>query len=68
MVNVAKKTFDGEVTEITWTFFKWVFLKKFIPEHIRYQKMREFQTFVQGRMTVMEFLKSSWSYSIMLRR
>lgn len=65
---VAKKTFDGEEIKITWTFFKRVFLKKFISGHIRYQEMREFQTFVQGRMTVMEFSKSSWSYSIMLRR
>lgn len=48
------KTFDGEATKITWTFFKNAFFKKFIPEHIRYQKMMEFQTLVQGHMIVME--------------
>lgn len=40
--KVAKKTFDGEEIEITWNFFKRGFFKRFIPEHISYEKTLEF--------------------------
>lgn len=53
--KAAKKTFDGEETEITWTFMKRVFPKKFIITHIRYEKMRGFHRLEQGRMIVMEY-------------
>ena len=40
--KAAKKTFNGEETEITGNFFKREFFKRFNPEHIRYEKMLEF--------------------------
>lgn len=49
--------FEGQEIDITWFFFKREFFKKFIPEHIRYRKMRDFETLVQGGMTVMEYSK-----------
>ena len=38
--------------EIAWTAFMTDFLRKFIPGHIRDQKLREFQTLIQGDMIV----------------
>ena len=41
--------------KISWTAFRTEFLTKFIPVHIRDQKFREFQTLVQGDMTVYQY-------------
>ena len=38
-----------------WTAFRTNFLWKFIPAHIRDQKVREFQDLVQGDMTVYQY-------------
>lgn len=41
--------------EITWISFRVDFLKKHISVHIRDQKFREFQTLVQGNITVYQY-------------
>ena len=41
--------------EAAWTAFRTDFLRKFIPAHIRDQKLREFQTLVHGVMTVYQY-------------
>ena len=33
--KAAKKSFSGQEIEITWTFFKGEFIKKFMPDHIK---------------------------------
>ena len=38
-----------------WTAFRIDFLRKFIPVHVRDQKLREFQDLVQGNMTVYQY-------------
>ncbi|KAJ8621066.1 hypothetical protein MRB53_029595 [Persea americana] len=53
--KTAKRPFNGQETEITWAFFKREFIKKFIPDHIRAQKKREFETLVQGNLTVAKY-------------
>ena len=41
--------------KVAWTVFKTDFLRKFIPTHVRERKLREFQTLVQGSMTVSQY-------------
>ncbi|WP_368858375.1 hypothetical protein, partial [Streptomyces clavifer] len=47
--------FEGIGDEIAWAAFRSDFLRKFIPAHIREQKLREFQALVQGDMTVYQY-------------
>ena len=53
--KAAKRSFNGQETEITWAYFKREFIKKFIPDHIRAQKKREFETLVQGNLTIAKY-------------
>ena len=41
--------------EAAWTAFRTDFLRKFIPIHVREQKLREFQDLVQGDMDVYQY-------------
>lgn len=41
--------------DAAWTAFRTDFLRKFIPVHVRDQKMREFQDLVQGDMTIYQY-------------
>ena len=51
--KAAKKSCNGKETNITWTFFKREFIN--IPDRIKAQKKREFETLVQGNMTAAKY-------------
>ena len=50
--RTMERPYEMLADEISWTAFRTKFLTKSIPVHIRDQKFREFQTLVQGDMTV----------------
>ena len=50
--RTVQRPYEMLANEILWTAFRTEFLTKFIPVHIKDQKFREFQTLVQGDMTV----------------
>ena len=53
--RVTQRPYEEIGDEVAWTAFKTDFLRKFIPTHVRERKLREFQTLVQGSMTVSQY-------------
>lgn len=53
--KAAWRTFEGDETDITWGLFNWEFIKKFIPDHLKDQKAKEFRALEQNDMTVTKY-------------